>query len=130
MYLLDTNICSYLIKGQFPAIYTKCDKHADELATSEIVLAELRAGADKEPEHAERRHRQIDDIVARLNVVPWAASVEFGRVHSVLASRGTPIGVMDTLIASHALQLNAVLVTANVKHFNRVPDLRFENWCG
>lgn len=72
----------------------------------------------------------VDDFTERLAVVPWDedAAWEFGTLRHFLEVQGNPIGVLDTMIAAHALSLNATIVTNNVRHFERVPDLRLENW--
>ena len=63
-------------------------------------------------------------------VLQWDrnAASEYGHLRAHLEAQGTPIGVLDTMIAAHALSLNATIVTNNVRHFERVPDLRLENW--
>jgi len=71
--------------------------------------------------------RDFLDYVAILNW-PYEASPIYGHIRAILQKRGTPIGAMDLLIASHALWLDAILVTENTKEFQRVPDLRVENW--
>ena len=75
-------------------------------------------------------HRLIDTFVRAVEVAPFDedAARAFGRVGSLLAKRGTPIGEMDTLIAGHAVALKTALVTNNVRHFERVPGLTVENW--
>lgn len=99
-----------------------------DVGLSAITLAELRFGADRK---GSRKLHQMIDVVARtVDVAPFdaEAAAAFGRVGSLLAHRGTPIGDMDTLIAAHAVALGVVLVTSNVRHFRRVAGLSVENW--
>ena len=75
-------------------------------------------------------HDLIGTFTRSIAVVPFdeAAAVELGHRADILRRRGTPIGVLDTMIAAHALSLDLMLVTNNTQHFSRVPKLRIENW--
>jgi tRNA(fMet)-specific endonuclease VapC len=79
---------------------------------------------------SKRLHELIDAFVTAVEVAPFddLAATAFGRIGSVLAGRGTPIGEMNALIAGHAVALRRTLVTNNVRHFRRVPGLSVENW--
>jgi tRNA(fMet)-specific endonuclease VapC len=72
----------------------------------------------------------IDAFVRTVEVAPFdeESSTTSGRIGTLLAERGTPIGDMDTLIAAHAVTLKVVLVTNNVRHLARIPGLSVENW--
>ena len=95
---------------------------------SAITVAELRYGADRKA--SRRLHGLIDTFVASVEVFPFddAAAAEFGRIGTVLADRGTPIGEFDVLIAAHAVAVRCTLVTNDVRHFSKVPGLSVENW--
>jgi tRNA(fMet)-specific endonuclease VapC len=95
---------------------------------SAITLAELRYGADRK--RSRKLHRLIDTFTATVKVAAFdeAAAAEFGRIGSLLAERGTPIGEFDVVIAAHAVVLKCTLVTNNVRHFSKVPGLTVENW--
>ena len=97
-----------------------------DLCISAITLAELRYGAER----SRKLHGLIDTFATTVEVVSFdeAAAAEFGRIGSILAERGTPIGEFDVLIAAHAVALRCTLVTNNVRHFTRVPGLSVENW--
>jgi tRNA(fMet)-specific endonuclease VapC len=99
-----------------------------ELCLSAITVAELRFGADKR--NSRRIHRAIDAFLSGVDVLPFdaTAAAKFGVVGSALATSGVPIGQMDTLIAAHALSVNATLVTNNERHFSKVAGLKVENW--
>lgn len=128
MYMLDTDICSYVLKNPSGTVAREFEPHSGNIMISEIVLGELRFGADNHPSRSSYLHQTIDAFTDRLDVIPWAASVKFGELRAFLKRNGTPIGILDTLIAAHALQLGFTLVTNNIKHYRYVPDLRLENW--
>ena len=85
-------------------------------------------GADNR--RAKRLQKLIDTFIATIEVVSFdaAAATMFGRVCAALRSKGTPIGILDTLIAAHAMSLNLTLVTNNTKHFKQVHGLKTQNW--
>jgi tRNA(fMet)-specific endonuclease VapC len=128
-YLLDTNILSDLVKhpqGQiFQRINTVGETH---ICTSIIVACELRFGAAKSG--SIRLANQLEQILAVLPVIPLAHPVDrhYGEIRSTLEQAGTPIGPNDLLIAAHTLALDLTLVTANTREFQRVPNLKLDNW--
>ena len=99
------------------------------LAISSITRAELRFGLEKRG-NPRALTRVVNDFLGRIAVLPWdaAAADQFGKLRAQLERGGTPIGTLDTMIASHALALKAILVTNNQKHFGKVRSLRIENW--
>ena len=127
-YLLDTDSVSYALRGQGDVGDRIRECKPSDLRISAITLAELRYGADRKG--LRKLHGLIDTFAAAIEVVPLdeAAAAEFGRIGSMLAERGTPIGEFDVLIAAHAVSLRCTLVTNNVRHFSRVPGLSVENW--
>lgn len=128
MYMLDTDICSFVLKTKSTALRKRFESETGNIAISEIVLAELRFGAENHQNRTDEIHSLIDDFTTRLNVIPWAASSIYGEIRASLKQSGTPIGNLDTLIAAHALQQQLVLVTNNTKHFAKVPNLKIVNW--
>jgi len=128
MYMLDTDTCSYVLKTKSKKLQKKFQSEAGNIALSEIVLAELRYGAENHQNRTKEIHHLIDEFTARLDIVPWAASTTYGIVRTHLQKQGTPIGNLDTLIAAHAIDQDLILVTNNSKHFQRVPKLKIENW--
>ena len=72
-------------------------------------------------------HELIDDFIARLEVVPRAASISYGKIRANLQRAGRPIGNLETLIAAHAIELDRILVSNNLEHFKQVPQLKVEN---
>jgi tRNA(fMet)-specific endonuclease VapC len=129
-YLLDTNTCIAIIKHQPEAIQSRLTHlPVDEVGVSSIVVAELWYGValSKKKKQNEMALKDFLDYVAVLNW-PLDACRIYGGVRANLKKKGTPIGAMDLLIAAHALLLNAVLVTANQREFQRIPGLKIENW--
>jgi tRNA(fMet)-specific endonuclease VapC len=118
-FLLDTNICIYLLGGAAEALRARieqCDE--GELAISTIAVAEVMVGARKLEAVSE-----AEDLFRMLKVCPFDRPAAM--VYAELPFRR---GSFDRLIAAHALSLNLVLVTNNVRHFADVSGLRIENW--
>jgi len=129
-YLLDTNICIHVIRQRRKGVIERFRQHPlSDLMISSLSTAELYFGIEK----SERREHNLDVLerfLLPLTVYPFGyqASKIYGRLRVSLEQRGTPIGPFDTLIAAHALSLDAVLVTNNTREFSRVPGLRLEDW--
>ena len=129
-YLLDTNICIELLRGQATTVYDRLRQfEPDEVGISSITLAELQYGAAKSSRPA---HHQalLAEFCAPLVILPFdhVAAEVYGTVRTALERDGTPIGPLDTLIASHALAEHATVVTNNEREFQRVAGLAVENW--
>lgn len=130
MYMLDTNICIYVLKNHSDKLRHKF-KAIKNICISSVTYAELCFGIENgDSSMNEQRWEQLDIFTQRLLIDPWDedAARHYGIIRAHLKKQGTPIGNNDLLIASHARSINAVLVTNNVKEFNRVPDLSIENW--
>jgi tRNA(fMet)-specific endonuclease VapC len=127
-YLLDTDTVNYALRGEGQVGGRITAHKPSDLCISAITLAELRFGADRKG--SRRLHGLIDTFAAAVEVVGFGedAALEFGRIGTILAGRGTPIGDFDVLIAAHAASLRCTLVTNNVRHFSKVPGLALENW--
>ena len=127
-YLLDTDSVSFALRGRGEVGSRLQAQRPSELCMSAITLAELRYGADRKG--SRKLHGLIDTFAAAVEVVSFdeAAAAEYGRIVSILAERRTPIGEFDVLIAAHAIALRCTLVTNNVRHYSKVPDLSVENW--
>jgi tRNA(fMet)-specific endonuclease VapC len=129
-FMLDTNICIYLIKRQPEAVLERFASHpVGDIGISVITLAELEYGASKSS-NPFRNREALEQFVLPLEIAPFdrPATLTYGKIRALLEKKGRPIGSMDMLIAAHALSLGARLVTNNVKEFRRVPGLRVENW--
>lgn len=131
LYLLDTDMASYIIKRHTPALHRKLEAAGiDTVAISAISRAELLYGLQKlETNH--RLHTLVLAFLKALSTLPWdaAAADQYAGIRYRLTVSGQPIGALDTMIAAHALATNTVLVTNNTRHYERVrPKLRMENW--
>ena len=127
-YLLDTNVCVELLRGRAAGLFRRLSSLApDEVAISSITLAELQYGVMKSSNRA-RHETLLIQFCAPLEIMPFdsIAAEVYGRVRVALEHKGIPIGPLDTLIASHALSLDATLLTNNLREFQRVPGLRVE----
>ena len=127
-FLLDTDAVSYALRGEGRVAKQIQVHRPSELAISAITLAELRFGAERRK--SRKLNRLIEAFVGDIDVVPFDenAAARFGKVAAALASKGTPIGTLDTMIAAHSLELGLTLVTHNTKHFQHVRGLKIVDW--
>jgi tRNA(fMet)-specific endonuclease VapC len=127
-FMLDTDSVSYALRGE-GLIGEKILEHLpSELCVSALTVAELRFGAERR--QSRKLHRLIDAFLSSVAAVPFEEETArtYGKVAALLAERGTPIGQLDTMIASHALHLGLTVVTRNVAYFGAVPRLRVVSW--
>jgi tRNA(fMet)-specific endonuclease VapC len=126
--MLDTDTVSFALRGQGNVGAQILDHRPSELCVSAITVAELRYGCSRRK--SSRLDQLVDNFIGNIAVMPFdeTCANNFGRIASALTEKGTPIGDLDALIASHAMTLGIVLVTNNVKHFSRVPGLKVANW--
>ena len=132
-YLLDTDTLSELMRRapSPPLLRQLAAVPPDEQATSSISLGELLYGARRVPDRSAELLARIEQTVtANLPVLPFdaEAAAEYGALRVQLEGQGAPIGNADMQIASIALARDLVVVTGNVRHFERVPSLSVENW--
>jgi tRNA(fMet)-specific endonuclease VapC len=129
-YLIDTNIWSFLLRKRSPALAAKFGKLAkSEVFLSPIVRGELELGFSKGDQHPTRR-AALDLIYAKSTplVIDSAVADKYGQLRGAMELAGTPIGRNDTWIAAEALHHNLMLITDNIREFERVAGLRVENW--
>lgn len=129
-YILDTNICIYIIKKKPDSVFERFKGFPlGSIGISVITLAELQYGVKKSVQR-EKNESALDQFLIPLEIVEFESNTaaEYGKVRASLEKRGTPIGPLDTLIAAHARSLNLTLVTNNEKEFKRVEGLKIENW--
>ena len=129
-YMLDTNICIYLIKHKPPKVLKHFKSHSiGDIGISSITLAELRYGVAKS-QHVEKNRQALDEFILPLEIEDFneKAADEYGVVRADLERAGKPIGSMDMLIGAHALALGATLVTNNTKEFKQVQNLKVVDW--
>ena len=128
-YMLDTNICIYVMKNYPPNLLEKFNALAEQLCISSITLGELHYGAEKSA-------RRVDNLIAikhfsaRLEVLGFEAkaAAHYGQVRAELERAGVPCGPHDMQIAGHARSEGRIVVTNNMREFGRMPGIRAENW--
>jgi tRNA(fMet)-specific endonuclease VapC len=128
-YLLDTNICIYIIKNYPAHLRERFNRLAEQLCISSITLGELHYGAEK----SERRLQNlqaVEHFTARLEVLSFSAkaAAHYGEIRAALERAGKPVGPHDMLIGAHARSEGLIVVTNNTREFTRIPGLRVENW--
>ncbi|TBR42862.1 tRNA(fMet)-specific endonuclease VapC [Marinomonas agarivorans] len=128
-YLLDTNICIYVIKHRPIEVLSKFNDSAGRMAISSITLAELLHGCEKS-QKVEHNTRQVEDFCSRLEVLEYgdSAAQHYGAIRARLEKSGLIIGVNDLHIAAHARSLGLSVVTNNEREFQRIDGLLVENW--
>ena len=129
-YMLDTNICIYVIKHKPESFFRKLNSiDPRDVCISSITYAELVHGVEKSSE-TERNRVALSLMLSNIEIVSFDAEAAncYGRIRAELVSKGTPIGPLDTMIAAHAQSLGCTIVTNNVREFKRVKDLKIENW--
>jgi tRNA(fMet)-specific endonuclease VapC len=128
-YMLDTNICVYVIKNYPPQLRERFNRLAEQLCISSITLAELHHGAEKSARRVEDL-QAIAHFSARLEVLafPPKAAVHFGLIRADAERSGEPVGLFDMLIGAHARAEGLIVVTNNAREFRRLPGVRVENW--
>ncbi|BCL34658.1 type II toxin-antitoxin system tRNA(fMet)-specific endonuclease VapC [Nostoc sp. MS1] len=129
-YLLDTNICIYLIKQKPQKVLDKFQTLSIfEIGISSITVAELEYGVAKS-QQKEKNRTALLQFLLPLEIVEFnqASATIYGSIRSYLESQGSVIGAMGMLIAAHALSLGVTLVSNNIREFSRIPNLLLENW--
>ena len=129
-YLLDTNICIYLIKKHPPEVLARFQQiQLKQLHIPTITLFELYYGIEKNNSQ-QRNLAALENFIAPLTVVDFTleAAKKAAKIRNNLQKQGTPIGAYDVQIAAIALSLNMTLLTNNTREFERVKGLKLENW--
>lgn len=129
-YMLDTNICIYLIKHKPAKVLKKFKSISpDEICLSSVTLAELSYGVEKSQQR-EKNQIALEAFTLAMDIVSFDenASSCYGEIRAYLEKKGKIIGPLDLMIAAHAISLNSMLVTNNEKEFSRVPQLKVGNW--
>jgi tRNA(fMet)-specific endonuclease VapC len=129
-FMLDTNICIYLIKLKSQKVLKHFQSHdVGDIGISSITLAELRYGVAKS-QHIEKNRQALDEFILPLEIADFdeAAAGVYGTIRAALEKVGRPIGSMDMLIGAHALALDVALITNNTKEFKRIKNLKVVDW--
>ena len=130
MYLLDTNICIYIIKKKpVDVLKTLKTKSKKDIYISSITIAELEYGVAKS-QFPEKNKIALIEFLSIFNILPFDDNdaVHFGIIKTELEKKGKIIGPMDLLLAAQAKTKQLILVTNNIKEFERVEGLKIENW--
>ena len=129
-YMLDTNICIYLIKQKPEKVLRHFKNHSiGDIGISSITLAELRFGVEKS-QQIQNNRQALEEFILPLEIADFdeKAAVLYGAVRAALEKAGTPVGSMDMLIGAHALSLDLTLVTNNVREFKQIKNLKVVDW--
>jgi len=130
LYMLDTNMCSYIIRDNPKGIFQKLKEVEQDhtIALSSIVVSELLYGASKKG--SAKLIKVVNMFVEQFTIYDYnkASAKAYANIRTTLEKKGQVIGVHEMLIAAHALSLGATIVTNNVKEFERVEGLSVENW--
>ena len=129
-YMLDTNICIYLINNKPKKVLSRLKKEdLGNIVISSITLSELKFGAYNSS-NAPRNLDAIAKFTTPLEVLPYSESDTdmYGKIRASLKKLGKWIGPNDTLIAAHAISTSCILVTNNLNEFKNVNGLKLENW--
>jgi tRNA(fMet)-specific endonuclease VapC len=128
-YMLDTNICIYVIKSRPAGLRERFNSLADQLCISAVTLAEIIYGAEKSARPVENL-AILEQFVARLDVLSFGdrAATHYGQLRAELERAGHPVGIHDMMIGGHARSEGLTLVSNNLREFQRMAGLRLENW--
>lgn len=128
-YMLDTNICIYTMKNKPQQVREAFARHAGQMCISSVVLMELLFGVEKSAFRQESLSA-VESFAARLEVLEFSpeAALHTAQIRAVLQKSGRPVGAYDAMIAGHARSLGLVLVSNNLREFERIDGLRTENW--
>ena len=129
-YMLDTNICIFLIRKKSNRALKKLLQHEpEEICISAVTYAELVHGVEKS-KAIERNRVLLIQLLSNIEIMNFddKAAEEYGNIRTNLEEKGFPIGPLDTMIAGHARSLGYILVTNNTKEFDRIENLVVEDW--
>ena len=129
-FLLDTNICIYMIKNNPPEIRRRFQNITlGDIYISSVTVAELQYGVEKSIAK-EKNTLALEAFLLPLVITPFDldSAIAYSKIRTILERQGTPIGGMDTLIAAQAIAHDFTLVTHNLKEFQRIPNLKCETW--
>ena len=129
-YLLDTNICIYVAKQKPLSVLKRFESlEVGAVSMSMVTYGELLYGAEKSM-HRKKAVQILEDLATLIPPLPLSIEVaqHYAQIRAHLEKLGTPIGNNDLWISAHALALDTILVSNNLKEFSRVSGLRTENW--
>ena len=130
MYLLDTNICIFLIKKKNPLLIEKLKKYYNKgIFISSLTLAELEYGVENS-DHKEKNRLSLIEFLTIFEILNFEQkdTQSYGMIKSDLRKSGKMIGAIDALLAAQAISRNLIFITNNTKEFERINNLRIEDW--
>ncbi len=130
-YILDTNICIYIINEKPDKVLRKFELYpVYEFGISSITHAELQYGVEKS-KNKNTNQAALDEFLLPLTILPFHGQrlvTCYGEIRASLESKGQKIGPLDMLIVAHALSLDLIIISNNIKEFSRIQNLKCENW--
>ena len=129
-YLLDTCVVSDFVKGEENTLKRLKSSSPCDVFISSLTVMEVKYGLAINPQRAVKIQPLIETFLSSITILPFGASEaeQAAQIRSILKTVGTPIGAYDVLIAATAVTHNHIVVTSNVREFQRVPSLQVENW--
>jgi tRNA(fMet)-specific endonuclease VapC len=126
--LLDTDVCIHLLRGN-RNIINKRRNYSDQVAVSFMTVAELYYGVEKSA-NPQKNKTVLEQFLITVKVINSNSNIasRFGQLKAVLEKKGIPLADADLLIAATALETSTLLVTGNIKHYQRIESLNLENW--
>ena len=131
MYLLDTNICIFLIKNTFPVLTKKIfSANSNDLFLSSISIAEMEYGASKGQNREKNRQALLDFCTDFNTILDFTVedTEAYGLIRAYLEKEGRIIGPYDMQIAAQAMTRNLIVITNNYDEFARIPWIKVEDW--
>jgi tRNA(fMet)-specific endonuclease VapC len=127
-YLLDSNICIHFFRGKFNIIEKLNEAGIENCAISEITLAELVFGAEKR-NNPKKNHKLIEKFIGQMTILPiFDAIPKYGKEKARLQREGKSISDFDLFIGCTAIENDMIMVTENIKEFERIKSIKIENW--
>ena len=129
MFLIDTNICIYAMKGTFPSLNRRILEEQEKIFVSSVTVGELEYGAVKS-RWGERTRQVFQAFLANFKIIPFDEmdAIHFGIIRAELSLNGTPIGAYDVMIGAQGVARNLTVITHNTKEFCRISGLAVEDW--
>jgi tRNA(fMet)-specific endonuclease VapC len=126
--LLDTDVCIHLLRGN-RNIIKKRRNHSDQVAISFMTVAELYYGVEKSA-NPQKNKIGLEQFLMTVDVINANRKIasRFGQLKAMLEKKGIPLADADLLIAATALETSTLLVTGNIKHYQRIENLTLDNW--
>lgn len=130
MYLLDTCVISDFVKGEKGTLEKMKNSSPQEIAVSCITVMEINYGLSINPQKEKKISPIIKELLKSITILDFSIKEAHfsAQIRAFLKENGTPIGAYDVLIGATALSAGLILVTANTKEFQRIPDLKIMNW--